>query len=328
MKPPSFIVHNCDVLEGLASLHDESINCCVTSPPYYGLRDYGVEGQIGLEVTPEDYIQKMVVVFHEVKRVLRNDGTLWLNIGDSYSHGTVGRKDGNRSAPNFNSHSVGYGGKVASRNAGAGTIHLNRGIPEGRVLTKDLAPKNLIGIPWKLAFALQADGWFLRSEIVWHKPNPMTEAMKDRPTRAHEKIFLLSKSRKYFYDADAIAEPCVYPKKLDRRSDNRKLVPTAKINGIRKSATDKMYETRNCRDVWTITTKPLRDAHFAVFPPELPRRCISAGCPVGGMVLDPFSGAGTTGLVAVELDRSCIGIELNEEFINITQDRYHRKKVA
>jgi|ERR1035437_1085727 DNA modification methylase len=325
MKPPSFIVHNADALECLRTLQDDSINCCVTSPPYYALRHYGVDGQIGLEETPEEYIAKLVAVFHEVKRVLRNDGVFWLNIGDSYSRGTVGRKDtGDAGGAAFHKSKAGYGGNVFARKhiSSRGTLQDRR--PK---TNPKQAPKNLLLIPARLSIALQDDGWIVRNDVIWHKPAVTPESMKDRLTRSHEHIFLLVKSKTYYYDNKAIAEPCVLPKNIDKRGTNRKYKPTSYINAIRKSKVEPQGETRNCRDVWTINPKPCRDiAHFAMFPPEIPRRCILAGCPEGGVVLDPFSGAGTTGLVAVELGRNCIGIELNEEFIDFTQERYNNRK--
>jgi DNA modification methylase len=309
-KQPKVEVYCGDVLEVLKTLPSESVNCCVTSPPYFGLRDYGVDGQIGLEETPDQYINKLVGVFREVKRVLRRDGTVWVNIADSYAGSGKGRNgDGVHSA----------GGKQATNK---GTIggHLRK--TQGGPGVK---PKDLIGIPWMLAFALRADGWYLRSESIWHKPNPMTESMKDRPTKAHEQVFLLSKSQRYYYDADAIKEPSVYPNdnRKARVSDGHKRTPTDVISGLLAGSTT--YPTRNKRSVWTITVKPFKGAHFATFPPELPETCLLAGSPKSGVVLDPFSGSGTTGIVAVKNGRSYVGIELNPEYVEISQRRFERE---
>jgi len=269
-----------DVLDGLAELPDGSVHCCVTSPPYWGLRDYGTDGQLGLESTPEEYVENMVKVFREVRRVLRDDGTLWLNLGDSYYNYRPMKKGDNRA------HAFG-----TERDCFRGLPDDNSGTKRGRVVA-GLKEKDLVGIPWRVAFALQADGWWLRSDIIWAKPNPMPESVRDRPTKAHEYIFLLTKAERYFYDADAVAEP------------------STGQNG-----------TRNRRTVWTITTKPYPEAHFAVFPPELPEICIKAGCPEGGTVLDPFAGAGTTLMVALRLGRKSIGIEINGEYAKLSMKR-------
>ncbi|MCH8137007.1 MAG: site-specific DNA-methyltransferase [Proteobacteria bacterium] len=274
----------------------ESVQCVVTSPPYYGLRDYQVEGQIGLEDTPEDYVAKMVEVFAEVKRVLKNDGVLWLNLGDSY---------GAQKGKGFNTHAeVGGTNRVTKMQDVCGDINVNTGLP----------PKNLIGIPWRVAFALQADGWWLRQDIIWHKPNPMPESVTDRCTKAHEYIFLMTKSAKYFYDADAIAEKSIDPE--DNRAAREKMYgrldPHIKcIN----PATAKTYPMRNKRSVWTMNTQPFPAAHFATFPMELPTTCIKAGSKTGDTILDPFAGAGTTLLAAKNLHCKAIGIELNPDYI-------------
>jgi DNA modification methylase len=277
---------------------DGSVHCCVTSPPYYGLRDYGVSGQIGLEESPEAYITRLVEVFREVRRVLRDDGTLWINIGDSYAN------DGK------------WGGSSGGKHVTA--LHGNTGIGRYRKNT-GLKPKDLIGIPWMLAFALRDDGWYLRSEIIWHKPNPMPESVKDRPTKAHEQVFLFSKSERYFYDAAAVAE------KSTGVSGGPFSLATAKAqinHGAMKLERPADTGTRNRRSVWTITPKPYREAHFATFPVELPEICIKAGSPEGGIVLDPFSGAGTTGIAAAKNGRSYVGIELNPEYAEMSQRRY------
>ena len=285
---------------------------CVTSPPYYGLRDYGHDGQIGLEETPEAYISAMVDVFRCVRDVLADDGTLWLNIGDSY-----------------------WGGKGANGTSKALGNADERGYkqPRGTVVSSMRAQdaphpilkgKDLIGIPWMLAFALRADGWYLRQDIIWHKPNPMPESVQDRCTKAHEYIFLLSKSEKYYYDIDSIREP------LAASSVARLAQPTleqqagsdrvpGKTNGNMKAVGS--GETRNKRSVWTVTTKPYKGAHFATFPPDLIEPCILAGAPVGGVVLDPFMGSGTTAAVAVLNGRNYLGCELNPAYKELQDER-------
>jgi site-specific DNA-methyltransferase (cytosine-N4-specific) len=240
---------------------------CVTSPPYWGLRDYGVEGQIGAETTVEDYYEDLVAVFREVRRTLRDDGTLWLNIGDSYTSGGRTWRD------------------VDDKNLARG-MNYRAPTPTG------LKPKDLIGVPWRLAFALQADGWYLRTDIVWHKPNGQPESVKDRPTRSHEYIFLMSKSERYLYDWEALKEP----------------------------TTDTKGE-RSRRSVWSINTTPYAGAHFAVFPPELVRLCILGGSTPGSVVLDPFLGSGTTGMVALQNGRGFVGIELKEEYAVLARER-------
>ena len=320
-----------DALTILRKLPAESVNCCITSPPYWGLRDYGVTGQLGLEATPELYVAHLVEVLREVRRVLRDDGTLWLNLGDCYNarrgQRTVYDKKGTKQLTNRGSD------EAASRN------------------TPGLKPKDLAGIPWRVAFALQADGWYLRSDIIWHKPNPMPESVWDRPTKAHEYLFLLAKSAKYYYDTLAIAEPCKAdtPDRYERgRSDNHKwadggpggqtiartLGPMA-ISAGRKALHGPTYSrhrssikggqslqsspngSRNRRTVWTVTTQPFKGAHFATFPRKLIEHCILAGCPAGGTVLDPFAGTCTTGLVAQEQGRHFLVIELNPAYVKM-----------
>jgi DNA modification methylase len=303
-----------DAREVLKTLPDKSVHCCVTSPPYWGLRDYGVDGQLGLEETPEEYVERLVQVFREVRRVLRDDGTLWLNLGDSYyrswgNYAPTG-KGGQREKHTERFDRRAYAGKVDWR-------------PPTSYKHEQLKPKDLVGIPWRVAFALQADGWYLRSDIIWHKPNPMPESVTDRPTKAHEYIFLLSKSERYYYDADAIREPhktnlpVVDKHKAgaytDKHLDNQEADPFGSVGYHPKG--------RNKRTVWTVSTKPFSGTHFATFPEELIEPCILAGCPVGGTVLDPFFGAGTTGLVAVKLDRKYIGIELNPEYVKLAKER-------
>jgi DNA modification methylase len=268
---------------------------CVTSPPYYGLRDYGHEGQIGLEETPEEYIKAMVEVFQCVWDVLEDDGTLWLNIGDSYA--------GNNSRASNNGR-AGFGNareKVVNRTG------------EG------LKTKDLIGIPWMLAFALRADGWFLRQDIIWHKPNPMPESVQDRCTKAHEYIFLLTKSQKYYYDHEAIKEPVKEDWGTRDRANGKY---HNEGTGLQPhSGLEKSYEMANKRSVWSVPVKPYTGAHFAVFPSELIEPCILAGAPLGGIVLDPFMGSGTTAQVAQDLGRQYIGCELNPEYGKLQKKR-------
>lgn len=281
----NFVIHCGDAVSVLESLPSESVDCCITSPPYYGLRDYGVDGQIGLEETPEQYIDRLVAVFREVRRVLRDDGTLWVNIGDSYASDTKG-SGGTKISESLAQRKSPEGAARSLARQG-GFLHK---------IKHGLKTKDLIGIPWMLAFALRADGWYLRSEIIWHKPNPMPESVKDRPTKAHEQIFLLSKSPKYYYDADAIREPFA-----DERMGNPGGGGAYSVGSGRNDSDElktgewergKDLGGRNKRSVWTITPKPFKGAHFAVFPPKLPQTCMLAGCPEGGVVLDPFSGAG------------------------------------
>ncbi len=303
-------VDNMDCIEGLKQLPDNSINCCVTSPPYWGLRDYGVEGQLGLESTPEEYVAKMVEIFREVKRALRKDGTLWLNLGDTYC-GT-----GNKGEYKDPKYLDGRNGQK---------VALNNKI-------KGLKPKDLVGIPWMVAFALRADGWYLRQDIIWHKPNPMPESVKDRCTKAHEYIFLLSKSRHYYYDQEAIKEPAAYDGRKDTFLKGSPKYAKGVVPGqVEHSMAAKGHErwkknergeyVRNKRSVWTIPTKPFKEAHFAVFPPALIELCILAGCPEGGVVLDPFMGSGTIGMVAAMHQRNFIGFELNPEYCKMAEKR-------
>ena len=266
-----------DCIESMRGLPDQSVHTCVTSPPYFGLRDYGHDGQIGLEPTPDAFVAKLAEVFREVRRVLRDDGTLWLNLGDSYGVG-----------------------------------------------------KQMLGIPWRVAFALQADGWYLRQDIIWHKPNPMPESVIDRCTKAHEYIFLLSKSQRYYFDAEAIKEPSAYFGKDARsgmgniRYEGKRTEGDAAANGQQSFVT--INETRNKRSVWTVTTKPFKGAHFATFPPDLIEPCIKAGCPEGGTVLDPFGGSGTTGMVAQRHRRKFVLCELNPEYARMAEDRIYAER--
>lgn len=304
---------NADVRTALPQLPDESVNCIVTSPPYWGLRDYGVDGQIGLEHTPEEYIEQLLGVFRAARRVLRDDGTLWLNLGDSYAGSGKGRNaDGTHRE----------GGKQGT----------NTGTIVGR-LSKATVPsckaKDLIGIPWRMAFALRDDGWYLRSDIIWNKPNPMPESVTDRPTKAHEYIFLFSKSQSYFYDYEAIRESIASSTANDKRlcrEDYKTGRPERGFPGqashgggliVPKGDTS----LRNKRSVWTVPSQPFKGAHFATFPPDLIEPCIKAGCPAGGTVLDPFGGAGTTGLVADRLNRNAVLIELNPIYAAMAERR-------
>ena len=318
---------NGNSLEVLKSLPDNSIDCCVTSPPYYALRDYGCDGQIGLEETPEKYIESLCDVFSEVRRVLTPEGTLWLNIGDSYNGNKVGNTE----------------------------VVKNKKVSESNDFHKKLwggaKPKDLIGIPWMLAFALRSQGWYLRQDIIWHKPNPMPESVTDRCTKSHEYIFLMSKSQKYYFDYEAIQEPCADQSRTNYACGNR-------TNGINKDRNDndfgersknwkprtkncqydgqkpnsfhlsrengepdKEYYVRNKRDVWSVNVKPCSEAHFATYPFELIKPCILAGCPENGIVLDPFMGSGTTAIVARSLNRNYLGVELNPEYIKIAHRR-------
>jgi len=340
-------IHRSDALTALRTMPDASVHCCVTSPPYWGLRDYGAPGQLGLEPTPEEYVARLVDVFREVRRVLRDDGTLWLNLGDSYATGAgkVGERPGGGAQGDawLGSTSSGQDPKRSAPRPRGPTTQPNRMPLAG------LKPKDLVGIPWRVAFALQADGWYLRQDIIWHKPNPMPESVTDRPTKAHEYVFLLTKSATYFYDADAIAEPATYAHeaKYDngenghgggvshkgQGSSTRKFRKTDKQRGHgrrhagfndRWDAMEKAEQCsgiRNRRSVWTIATKPYPEAHFATFPPELPELCIRAGCPEGGTVLDPFAGSGTTLWVAKENGRDGVGIELSADYCRLAARR-------
>jgi DNA modification methylase len=291
-----------DCVKGMQTLEAGSVHTCVTSPPYFGLRDYQVEGQIGLEDTPEAYVARLVEVFREVRRVLRDDGTVWLNLGDSYAQQDGRGEQGSTSARKGRSNVEAQEKRASTRP------------PDG------LKPKDLIGIPWRVAFALQADGWYLRQDIIWHKPNPMPESVKDRCTKAHEYVFLLSKSARYYFDAEAIKEPLA-PSSIPRlQQDVENQIGTtranggAKTNGNFKAVGDLTTGLRNRRSVWTVTTKPFKGAHFATFPPDLIEPCVLAGAPVGGVVLDPFGGSGTTAGVALKHGRNAILCELNPDY--------------
>lgn len=359
------ILHG-DCLEVLRGMPEQSGHCCITSPPYWGLRDYGASGQIGREATPEAYTRALTAVFGEVRRVLRDDGTLWLNLGDSYM-----------------GSGKGYGdvGNPCKQNSNKGTLENRQVKPPGLARHPSIKPKDLVGIPWMVAFALRADGWFLRSEIIWHKPNPMPESVTDRPTTAHERIFLFSKTPHYYYDYDAIREPLAessverLAQDIENQEGSHRANGGAKTNGTMKAVTHKNLDAqarskphgfhvarakspiyfggekgrnytpapddpnyrsgsdqwgreyapkdamRNKRTVWEVATMPFKEAHFAAYPPKLIEPCVLAGCPRGGTVLDPFFGAGTTGLVADRLQRHCTSIEINAEYIDIAAKR-------
>lgn len=290
-----------DVRQRFADLPDGSVQTCVTSPPYWGLRDYGHDGQIGLEQTPDEYVAELVEVFREVRRVLADDGTLWLNLGDSY----------NGAAPNRSGQ---HGFKDGRSNRAA--RHSVGGVA-------DLKPKDLVGIPWRVAFALQADGWWLRQDIIWAKPNPMPESVTDRCTKAHEYVFLLTKSARYFYDIEPIREP------VSEHSKHGGLPPVplrgehVLTAGSRVKAKRVYDEPKgaNRRSVWTIPTKPYAGAHFAVMPESLAKPCILAGSRPGDLVLDPFMGSGTVGVVALRHGRDFIGTELNSEYAALAEAR-------
>lgn len=286
---------------------------CVTSPPYFGLRDYGHDGQIGLEQTPQEYVDRMVEVFRCVRDVLADDGTLWLNLGDSYAtnggaHG--GREDNQRGVGAKRTHDAGGGDQLPRR------------APDG------LKPKDLIGIPWRVAFALQADGWYLRQDIIWHKPNPMPESVRDRCTKAHEYVFLLSKSERYFYDVDAVREP---HQTADRKGERHSYKPGSassyRMDGGHEEQRGSFAGLplnpagRNRRSVWTVAPRPYKGAHFATFPPALIEPCILAGSRPGDIVLDPFMGSGTTAAVALQHGRSAVGCELNPAYAPLIRER-------
>lgn len=358
-----------NAMDKLKQLEDCSVDCCVTSPPYYCLRDYGtaewsggdpdcdhlgeslqsskctlggrnpedtlndkransgmpfksvcgkcgairIDDQIGLEETPEEYISKLVDVFREVRRALRDDGTLWVNIADSYAS--------QKSGDIYSGFNDRYFGKNGSGGKQGKTFE---SASIGRKAFQGCKPKDLIGIPWMLAFALRADGWYLRQEIIWAKNNPMPESVTDRCTKSHESIFLLAKSRSYYYDTKAIAEPTITSDDCDRDRDISKLnncPGRTRMAGLKTNN----YETRNKRDVWTMSSQPFSGAHFATFPMQLPETCILAGSRIGGTILDPFNGAGTTGIAAMNNGRNYIGIDLNAEYLEITRKRFEEE---
>lgn len=326
------MIYNGDCREILKTIETETINCCITSPPYYGLRDYGEDKQIGLENTPEKYIEQLADVFDEIKRVLKADGTLWLNIGDSYAGSGKG-------GANYPDNAMYY---KQGTNTGSLT---EKGIRPYR--SEVIKPKDMIGIPWMLAFELRRRGWYLRQDIIWSKPNPMPESVKDRCTKSHEYIFLLSKSDHYYFDAEAIAEPVADStlRRLNQNIDGQNgSFAYGKTNGNMKAVASryggkkytehkedffrtksgKMYEyraKRNKRDVWTVSTKAYKGAHFATFPEDLIEPCVLAGCPKAGIIIDPFAGTSTTGVVCKRYGREFIGIEINKEYCTMGIDR-------
>ena len=290
-----------DCREKLRELPDGSVHCCVTSPPYFNLRDYGVAGQMGLEPTPDEFVAALVLAFREVRRVLRDDGTLWLNIGDTYANDAK------------------WGGTTGGKHVKG--LHGSNG-PSRRKVSTGLKAKDLIGIPWMLVFALRADGWHLRQDIIWSKPNPMPEPVTDRCTKAHEYLFLLSKGPRYHYAGEAIAE-AAQPRIGGSGNKARKQRPGAPESHTGQQAGSVPWTgtKRNKGSVWTVAAQPFGEAHFATFPPALIEPCILAGCPKGGTVLDPFGGAGTTGLVADRLGRSAVLIELNPDYAALAEAR-------
>jgi len=324
---PAHEIRLGDALTVLRSMESESVQCCVTSPPYFGLRDYGVDGQIGLEATPAEFVARLVEVFEEVRRVLKKDGTLWLNLGDSYFGGGYSNHDINGESWKDRMN----GDKRSSRQQ-----DIKRNNP-------GIKPKDLVGIPWRVAFALQEAGWWLRQDIIWHKPNPMPESVTDRCTKAHEYIFLLTKSAKYFYDNEAIKQPVAEStigrgpadfggaKGRQYKADIAETDPNYR-NGTEQwgrtfDYTESSINGCNKRSVWTVATQPYSEAHFATFPPKLIEPCILAGSREGDTVLDPFNGSGTTGLVSLRHRRNYIGIELNPEYIKIAEKRLSEVQV-
>ena len=285
-------LHHGDALAVLADLPDRSVDCIVTSPPYFGLRDYGVDGQIGAEPSPGEFVAALVAVFREARRVLADDGTLWLNLGDSYVHkkasGPQGR-DGERATRTFTADAAGGWS----------------GLPD----------KNLLGIPWRVAFALQDDGWILRSDIIWHKPNAMPESVTDRLSNRHEHLFMFSKKPRYWFDLDPIREP---HESTAARAGVNALRGQVAIRPTGPNSGAYSEHGRNPGDVWTIATQPFSEAHFATMPPALAERCVQAGCKPGGTVLDPFSGSGTTGLAAARHGRRYVGIDLNRDYLDLS----------
>jgi DNA modification methylase len=309
------IIYLGDAQEGVKHLPDKSVDCVVTSPPYYGLRDYGMDAQIGLEESPSLYIGRLVSLFQEIRRVLKDDGTLWVNLGDSYAGSGKGFcADGTHSE----------GGKQSS-NKGAVTGNLKK------TEVKGCKSKDLIGIPWRFAFAMQEDGWYLRQDIIWHKPNPMPESVTDRCTKAHEYIFLFSKMERYYFDSQAIQEEAVtqVDPRIGKRVDYDGMRKGQEGTGNRAFVSLKTSEdgvvVRNKRDVWSVNLKPNKEAHFATYPEELIVPCILAGCPEGGVVLDPFMGSGTTGIVARKLNRNYVGCELNPTYKAMAERRINNE---
>jgi site-specific DNA-methyltransferase (cytosine-N4-specific) len=303
----SVTLYHGDSLAVLRELPGQSVDCCVTSPPYFGLRDYGEEGQYGLEASPAEYVETMRILFSEVRRVLADDGTLWLNIGDSYS-----TKGGNLTAGVTGKD---HGKAYADLRGRAGE---RSGLPD----------KNMLGIPWRTAFALQDDGWILRNDVIWSKPNAMPESVTDRLSTRHEHLFLLSKSQRYWFDLEPIREPLKHPDAADgtrtfggKTNGAGKVGSSHRIAGGMPNVWDKSADElkgRNPGDVWTVPTQPFSEAHFAVMPQDLARRAVVAGCKPGGVVIDPFSGSGTTGLIAGQTGRRYVGIDLNRGYLDLS----------
>jgi DNA modification methylase len=318
----SHILLTGDAEDQLSELPGNLFQCCITSPPYWGLRDYKVDGQIGLEDSPEQYIRSLMHVFREVYRVLREDGTFWLNLGDSYGRDAAKGQ-----------HKPGDSGKQAYIYDNGG----GRASSMSDIYSLDLKPKELVGIPWKVAFAFSEWGWYLRSDIIWHKPNPMPESVMDRPTRSHEYLFLLTKSEQYYYDHESVKEQAVsthpsgngYKRDASGRGGKNSFRGQGHMkdgNGPanregRNMTNIGVGSTRNLRDVWTINTKPFKGAHFAVFPEALVEPCILAGSQPGDLILDPFMGSGTVGVVSQRLDRIFTGIDLNPDYVRLAEDR-------
>lgn len=328
-------IENIDWCKGMQALPDKSVHCIVTSPPYWGLRNYGVKGQLGLEKTPEEYLKKIVEGFSIAKDKLRDDGTLWLNLGDSYAGS--GKAKGDKCKNSYK--------QDTNRAACIGSDEISF------FRSEIYKPKDLIGIPWMVAFALRAAGWYLRQDIIWHKPNPMPESVTDRCTKAHEYIFLFSKSQKYYYNQDAILKDASANTHARLNQDIQNQIGSARANGalrhngnmkptgrklsrpgegIKNNTSFDSYMAImplkvNKKSVWTVPTQSFSEAHFATFPEELIIDCIKAGCPNGGIVLDPFMGAGTTALVAQKINRNFIGFELNPEYINIANRRLKKE---
>jgi len=338
-QPAMNDIYNYDALTFTRHLPAQSVQCVVTSPPYFGLRDYGAASQWGLEPTIDDYVGNLVALFREIRRALADDGTVWLNLGDSY----VGAASQHKSGGHFGDSSC-IGAGTQNSIPSSGRVQRNKALQQ-----QGLSTKNLIGIPWRVALALQADGWYLRSDIVWSKNNPMPESVKDRPTRSHEYIFLLTKSPQYYYDHEAVAQPVTQStierlsQNIDEQKGSTRAHAGGKTNGNMKAVSKQTASglrryvgfneryfsensagatlTRNRRTVWTINTQPFPDAHFAVFPSELPRLCIQAGSRPGDVVFDPFMGSGTTALVAREESRQFVGCDVNPEYVSMARGR-------
>lgn len=343
-----YVGHALAVLRELAP---GSVDCCTTSPPYWGLRDYGVPGQLGLEPTPEQYVAAIVAVFMEVHRVLAPDGTLWLNLGDSYATGagSVGEHPGGgEQGERWKGHRGARGGSPKHASGAMGPM-----TQPNRMPIPGLKPKDLVGIPWRVAFALQEAGWWLRNAVVWHKPNAMPHPVGDRLTNRYEQVFLLTKSERYFFDLDAIREPLAYPEALDgtrvfggrnkgdkggvgaterNRGHNvygaTGMAPQANMGPTGERHRHASEKGKNPGDLWSMVTRPYPEAHFATFPIDLPLRCIKAGCKPGGVVLDPFSGSGTTGAAARDLGHQYVGIDLSAEYHDLAKRRFAQGRLA